>query len=98
MTISLIQAVSQVREIVKAFGRANGDAYDIIEAETIDTGTGWVFFYNSVDFIQTQNPLSALAGNGPIYIDKSGCVQQLSSAIPWQEALGRVLSEDGLAP
>jgi hypothetical protein len=31
---------------------------------------GWVFFYNSHDFIQTRNPRAAWAGNAPFLIER----------------------------
>jgi hypothetical protein len=32
---------------------------------------GWVYFFNSEEYLRTGNTLSKLAGNGPIYIDKA---------------------------
>lgn len=52
---------------------------------------GWVFFFDSSEFVRTKNPLSALAGNGPLFVTNEGEVHQLSSAVPWQHSLESLL-------
>lgn len=58
-----------------------------MEKETKEVEGGWVFFYNSRDFVRTRNPLDALAGNGPIFVSRRGVLTELPSAIPWEGAL-----------
>jgi hypothetical protein len=43
----------------------------IIDEETIEEDFGWVFFYQSRIFLETQIFSYALAGNAPIIINKS---------------------------
>lgn len=42
----------------------------LYEEETIEFEYGWVFFYQSKNFIQTSNPLSMVGGNAPLLVDK----------------------------
>jgi len=62
--------------------------------KTIEDANGWIFFYNSLRFIQTGDSINMLAGNGPIFISKSGKETILPSNIPWWEALSKL--RDGL--
>lgn len=44
---------------------------------------GWVFFYQSKDYLETGNLSSILAGNAPFIIDrKTGAVHVLGTAQP----------------
>ena len=61
------------------------DAFQMLPDATEEISEGWVFFYNTRDFIQTGESLSALAGNGPILITRAGAVIQLGTASPWAE-------------
>jgi len=85
MAISFDQAKAVAERKMRAIADAVNDEFVIVDHETIDKG--WLFFYNSKDFIETGNYLSSLAGNGPIFVERSGAVQVLPSAIPWQVAL-----------
>lgn len=85
MSISFDQAKKIAAEAIRAMADANDDAFDIVGNETIDQG--WLFFYNSKEFIETGDLEARLAGNGPIFVDRSGAVKALTTAIPWQEAI-----------
>jgi hypothetical protein len=54
----------------------------LVENLTRSLNDGWVFFYNSAEFLQTRNNLSRLAGNGPIFVRKSGEVNKLPTHQP----------------
>ena len=41
---------------------------------------GWIFFYNSRRYLETRSPLLALAGNGPVVVERHGQLHQLGSA------------------
>lgn len=58
--------------------------------QTISLDRGWLFFYNSAEFLKTGDPSSALAGNGPILVSHDGLTHILPSAIPWDIALQRL--------
>jgi hypothetical protein len=42
----------------------------IIEESTIEADFGWVFFYNSEEFLDTGNYSYCLAGNAPFIVDR----------------------------
>jgi hypothetical protein len=85
LSISFDQAKTLAEKTVRGFAEANGDAFDIVSHEMIDQG--WLFFYNSKEFIASGDPSACLVGNGPIFVDRSGAVKALPTAIPWQEAI-----------
>jgi hypothetical protein len=87
MNISAEQAKALVEETVSSLGAVCGDEFGLMNDKTITANEGWVFFYNSKDFIETGDPRDALAGNGPIFVDRNGVVRELPSAIPWEIAI-----------
>ena len=87
-------ALKIARAKVDELGRIAGGAFDIVTAETKEVEQGWLFFYNSVEFLQTRDPMLALAGNGPLLVLRDGQVDTLPTAVPWQEAIGQ-LSDGG---
>ena len=89
-TINCAAALKIARAKVDELGRMAGDAFDILTAETKEVKQGWLFFYNSADFIRTRDPMFALAGNGPLLILRDGQVATLPTAVPWQEAVDQM--------
>ncbi|MEO5934166.1 MAG: YrhB domain-containing protein [Duganella sp.] len=86
-TLNQAAAINIARAKVDELGRMAGDAFDIVTAETQEVKQGWLFFYNSVDFIRTRDPVFALAGNAPLLVLRDGHVAMLPTAVPWQEAI-----------
>jgi Immunity protein 35 len=87
MSITLELARAAADEIVRSLERSTGVELALSESKTVEIEAGWVFFYNSREFLRTGNPISGLAGNGPIFVDRQGHVQTLPSSVPWQEAI-----------
>jgi len=57
--------------------------YEIIESETIEKTFGWVFFYNSKEYLATSNMSAYLAGNAPIIINRmSETIIETGTAYP----------------
>jgi hypothetical protein len=53
------------------------------EDSTLETEFGWVFFYNSVEFVRTGDMHFALGGNAPFIIDRSsGELTVTGTALP----------------
>jgi len=86
-TISKTVALQIAQNKVNQLALAASDEFTILLEKTQNVEQGWVFFFNSSDFVQTGNPLSKLAGNGPILVSHSGEVHELPSSIPWEDAL-----------
>jgi hypothetical protein len=42
----------------------------ILENSTIERDWGWVFFYQSVEYLETGNPSDQLAGNAPYIVNR----------------------------
>lgn len=52
-------------------------------AKTQEESFGWVFFYQSKDYMETGNLGSMLAGNAPFIVDnRTGAVHVLGTAHP----------------
>lgn len=89
-TLNRAAALKIARAKVDELGRMARDAFDIVTAETKEVKQGWLFFYNSADFVRTGDPMFALAGNGPLLVLRDGQVAMLPTAVPWQEAIGQM--------
>ncbi len=71
---------------IDLLAQAAGDEFEMLLDFTREIEQGWVFFYNTADFVRTQNSVSALAGNGPILVTREGVVHELPSAITWEDS------------
>jgi hypothetical protein len=52
-----------------SFAEDAGDCV-VVEHSTIERSFGWVFFYNSREFVETGNTFAALAGNAPFIVNR----------------------------
>ncbi|ATQ70948.1 MULTISPECIES: YrhB domain-containing protein [Methylosinus] len=84
MTISVDEATSLARDLVRKIGESAGEKLSIMEEKAITIEGGWVFFYNTDEFIRTGDITSALAGNGPVFVSINGEIRELPSAVPWE--------------
>lgn len=90
-SLNLESASALARQRIDRLAQAVGDQFEILSDSTREIEHGWVFFFNTADFVRTRNPASALAGNGPILVTDEGVVYQLPSAIPWEDAVEQIL-------
>jgi hypothetical protein len=59
------------------------DDWVVVNEDTIEKPFGWIFFYNTREFIATGNVIHSLAGNGPVVVERdSGAVKFFGSADP----------------
>jgi hypothetical protein len=86
-TINAATAMRLAQETIAQLALSANDQFEILVDETREVEQGWVYFFNTADFIRTRNPVYALAGNGPIFVSREGKVQQLPTAIPWEDSL-----------
>jgi hypothetical protein len=85
VTISEARARA-LAEIEKGF--TQGDEPVIGDDYTQEKSYGWVFFYQSKRYIETGDPSTMLAGNGPVVVLRDdGSVHLLGSALPPDETL-----------
>lgn len=83
-------ATELARKRIEQLADAAGDQFEIVSELTREVEQGWLFFFNSSDFVRTRDPASALAGNGPLLVTRRGEVHELPSAIPWEDALRKL--------
>jgi hypothetical protein len=88
--LDLDAATALARSRVDQIAQAVGDHFEILPDQTKILERGWIFFFNTADYVRTRNPSSALAGNGPIFVTREGTIYELPSAIPWEEAVRRI--------
>lgn len=89
-TIDAGTAMDLARETIAQLALSVGDQFEILPDDTKEVEQGWVFFFNTADFVRTRNPMYALAGNGPVLVSREGEVRQLPTAIPWEDALKKI--------
>ena len=64
------------------WGRLPED-FVVVDKFTREFPWGWVFFYNSRQFTETQDPLDALGGNAPFIVNRTtGEVRVTGTAHP----------------
>jgi len=83
-------AENLANQFIIQLGLSAGDQFEMLPEETAEVEQGWVFFFNTIDFVRMKDPVYALAGNGPIFVSCMGEVSQLPSVIPWKDALGTI--------
>jgi hypothetical protein len=47
------------------------DRWVVVGESTIERPFGWIFFYNSEKFVTTGKTMYRLAGNGPVFVNKT---------------------------
>jgi hypothetical protein len=58
----------------------------IVDGEPSETDHAWIFFYNTKRYLETGEFSEALAGNGPILVNKrTGVVEAFGTAIPLEK-------------
>jgi len=66
--------IDKARQIVLRkiyeFEKESGIKLALMENETIEFESGWLFFYQSEKFIKTQNEDYLIGGNAPIIVDR----------------------------
>jgi hypothetical protein len=74
------KALEIAKRFIEAEEMSFDDKYLIVEQSTIEYNFGWLFFYESEKFITTGKISYALAGNGPLFVDKNGKITELDSS------------------
>ncbi|TQF73044.1 hypothetical protein FLM44_03175 [Pseudoalteromonas luteoviolacea] len=68
--MNLVEAEKIVLSELAKPSISNGIEVGLLTDETIEKDWGWVFFYQSIDFIKSGDFLDMLGGNAPIMINK----------------------------
>ena len=94
-TISRDAALQIAKAKVNELASAAGDDFALQLAETCEVEQGWVFFFNSADYVRTGNYIHALAGNGPLLVLRNGSVISLPSAVAWEDVVNKMARPAG---
>jgi hypothetical protein len=74
-----------------------GDCLVVIDEATIEKEYGWIFFYDSKKYIETNDKRYLIAGNAPILIEKSdGSIHILGTAMPVERYIEQYEREHGI--
>ncbi|RDB02890.1 YrhB domain-containing protein [Runella aurantiaca] len=68
--INIEQAKELVEGELKELEKRATRRLKIMESETIEFKFGWIFFYQSEEFVVTGNEDKMVGGNAPIIVDK----------------------------
>jgi hypothetical protein len=81
--ITLDEARDIANEYVSKLESEAGKSLRIVDEQTIEKSFGWVFFYNSKDYLETGDFRSMLVGNAPLIVDKNdGSLHETGTAKP----------------
>ena len=61
-------ALETIEKIIAGYEAPEEDEYIVIEKETIEKEWGWVFFYTSKKWYETNNIEFAVVGNAPFIV------------------------------
>ncbi|GAB3353495.1 YrhB domain-containing protein [Lysobacter tyrosinilyticus] len=86
-TIDFDTAQALAKRRIDEISQESGVEMELVFDRTREVEQGWVFFYNSTQFLRTKDPSWMLAGNGPLLVTRFGTLQELPSHIPWEEAI-----------
>jgi hypothetical protein len=62
----------------------------IIDAETQEREFGWVFFYDSKEYVETGDFIHAIPGNAPVVVLRDGAIRTTGTARPLSEYLNEI--------
>ncbi|WP_190285577.1 YrhB domain-containing protein [Montanilutibacter psychrotolerans] len=88
--ISEATAFELAQQRIDALASALVDAFSIIPEKTVRGSQGWLYFYNTTDFIRSSNPSDSLVGNGPILVFADGGVEEFPSSLSLELAYAKI--------
>ena len=84
------QAKQLVRAQLDSYAAEAGCEMEIIDSATLERPFGWVFFYQSKEFLLTGGSHTQLAGNAPLIVNQhTGRVVVTGTAEPVEEYIAR---------
>jgi hypothetical protein len=87
------------QEHIKALGARHNRDLVLHEGCEIEFSLGWVFFYNSRDYVIHGNRRAQLFGNAPVIVDReSGEIRVTGTAKPIQNYIEDYCVEKGQPP
>jgi hypothetical protein len=94
---------SEARKIAIAYldsmTRRSGCEIAIIDGATIEKSYGWIFFYDSKQYLESGNFSDRLVGNAPIVVARAdGGIHETGTARPLEYYLDRLAAARGWQP
>jgi hypothetical protein len=77
--MDIVEAKLIAFECVNEKYSVEGDELIVLDEYTIEKSYGWVFFYQSKRYLETQSISHRVGGNGPILVTKLGEVYQFGT-------------------
>jgi len=65
------EAQKEIENIIAEYEQPENDCYVLVENETIEKEWGWVFFYTSKKWLETNELRYAVAGNAPFIVERN---------------------------
>ncbi|HPF72819.1 MAG: hypothetical protein H7A20_09510 [Rhodanobacteraceae bacterium] len=88
--LSLEQALQLIEPHVANVSAENGCEIVVVTEATLERPFGWVFFYQTKEFLSARTPAAQLAGNAPLLVNRfTGDVVVTGTALPVQEYISR---------
>jgi hypothetical protein len=81
------KAVNLAQAEVSRLSASVGVPMELLIDQSIEVELGWIFFYQSSEYLATGDPSCQLAGNGPMFVSREGRVRCLPTHIPWQHSI-----------
>lgn len=85
--VSYADAKRLAEEAINRNYNVSGDELVVIESSTIQKDYGWVFFYDSRTFLESNDDTFMVAGNAPLIVENDGTLHWLGTARPVEEYL-----------
>jgi hypothetical protein len=77
LCVSMIN-IHQAQQLIEAKISKGKNTCVVLEKETIEKYWGWVFFYQSKSYFETQDFRQMLAGNAPFIVNKETSVVSIT--------------------
>lgn len=68
--ITALEARELAHRHIKSLEAEIGCELELVDGSTLERPFGWMFFYQSSEFLRTQNHVFALAGNGGLIVSR----------------------------
>jgi len=75
------EALERVVAILSEKATPN-EPWVVVENQKLETASAWIFVYNSKRYLETGEIIYALAGNGPVFVNKKTGEVKFHGSIP----------------
>ncbi|MGN6151599.1 MAG: YrhB domain-containing protein [Lysobacteraceae bacterium] len=88
--LDIVQAREIAKRTIDAYADDCGEPLALLDARTLESDFGWVFFYESARFLESGESSARMAGNAPLIVSRAnGEVIVTGTAMPVAHDLAR---------